>query len=147
MSSDIKAPPELDPRFPPPDSERVALLQGLEWPDNPSVRRGDFDAYAAQFTINGRPLTDQEKTLFGACGYNDMAASLQLSYQAVQITNERVELTDQMDALLNKYGWDKSESHTLGQIRDAMTPADGAEFDRLADILWPDGYLYLEGDK
>jgi hypothetical protein len=145
MSGAIEAPPELDPQLPPPDSARVALLQGLSWPEGPAEPPPTFEEYASLPTIHGRPLNDQEKALLKACTYNDMAASLQLNYEAVQIVNERHALSQQMGALLRRYGFfGPGAPSTIGQARATMTPQDAAELDRLADVLFPDGYMWLK---
>jgi hypothetical protein len=99
----------------------------------------------AKAKINGRPITAAEREVIGKAGLNDVTACAQIAYQDAQIANERAQLTGQLDALLGKYGFFASEDHTLGQIRDAMTPQDAAELDRLCEVLFPDGYMYLKG--
>jgi len=145
MSNELPALPEppdpIDPDGPPPDPERVALLLGITPPDEDQVDP------RANLTIHGRPLTEQERELFNACTANDIRAMLQLVYEELKASQERLEAGRAAVALASGYGFgldvEGEEYLSLGEIRERMTAEDGARFDAFAEIAWPDGYLWF----
>lgn len=132
---------ELNPKFPPPDPNRVALLMALDW-DKPLH---DGHTFLGKATINGRPITAAERTTLGECTVNDLAAMRNLADEELRIANERLAMGNRANEILDRYGFYNHSSigATIGQVRSQMSAQDGAEFDRLADVLWPDGYMWL----
>ena len=132
---------DLDPQAPSPEPARVALLMAIDWPSTDQLKanpRALFDA-----TIDGKPMTAEQRTLLGECTRNDLAAMVQLTDEGMRITQERHDDGHKALGILHRYGFGSHEDDTIGQARERMTATDRAEFDRLADTLWPDGYLWL----
>jgi len=114
-------------------AEVVALLADL----NP-----DPDTQIRLWTHrDGRNLTPHEAELVGSATRAELQAARDYWQHAADHNREQGDAHQRILDLTAPYFATMPERTTMGQIRDQLTPADRAEFDRLADQVAPDGTI------
>lgn len=99
-------------------------------------------------TFAGAPLTAEQRSLIIRATWPDLEAARDLRAAHAQALAESADALVDLLALTARYGA-ADDGITMTEARARMTPADQAEYDRLADVVAPSGYLLVptEGEQ
>ncbi|MFG2629703.1 hypothetical protein [Streptomyces sp. NPDC048473] len=94
----------------------------------------------------GRPFTKEEqKTALSCTRYEFEIAAAQIKRE-IAYRRERAELPDTLYALLSPYFAQLPTGSTVSDVEPLMTDEDRTEYERLRDLVAPDGYLLVSDE-
>ncbi len=104
----------------------------------------DPDRPLSGSTFDGEPLTPDQRALIIRAAWDDLDAAGHLRAAEAQALAEKADAFTALLALGARYAPGPDE--TLAETKARMSPADAAEYDRLAELVAPAGYVLVPVD-